>query len=418
MSVVGIKDNFNTEQVVDTINLGMDNTVNSQGLENAINSATELLDLDDLTTNRVDHNNYNSFTEKFDNSEFPFIDGKDGYRFQGFTITDNFIYVTAYSKNDNPSVVLVYDKDGKYLGHIKLPSNGGRDSHVGGISYDGENNLLYITGKGGRVLVIDNEDLENGFIDQARRAGEPFEIDFDDLENFDFNSFVIDDKSINIRKDFKKYLKDNNIDIYEVDDSDIEDYIESIFGIEDKTNLNAASVYYDEENHKLYIPTFSGDSKVFVYDVSFDENGKPSYKLDTIYGIGSVNNNTIDDVNLPYGLQGVATYTDKNGDKYLIMASSYGFIDSTLTMYKINDDGTIEFAGQKVFKGKRGLENIVVDSDTGDIYCNFENNVIGSKNDGSELLKVNIDDIDGSNTDPAYLRVMEWMRRAGKRYDK
>ena len=100
------------------------------------------------------------------------------------------------------------------------------------------------------------------------------------------------------------------------------------------------------------------------------------------------------------------------------MASSYGFIDSTLTMYKINDDGTIEFAGQKVFKGKRGLENIVVDSDTGDIYCNFENNVIGSKNDGSELLKVNIEDIDGSNTDPTYIRVMEWMRRAGKRYDK
>ena len=422
MSVSSFKSPASLDNNVDAIDLGTGNvTVGVGSLNKTLNSAfEEVLNLDSFISEEKKEITYEGLKKKIDTTHLPFYDDKHRYRFQGFTVTEDNIYVTAHGKKGDPSVILVYDKDGNYRGILKLPKGGGRDSHVGGISYDSLHNVLYLTGTDGKVLVINNEYLENIYKDNDTRNDKPFNIDLDDDEDFDINSFLVDGASIDLKRDLEKYLKDHNIDDYDsnIKDDWFHEMLESSNIIKDKSSSGAASVYYDEINHKLYVPTFSRDSKIFVYDVSFDEEGNPIYTFKDIYGMDSSSDFKIDDVDLPYGLQGVATYTYPNGDTYLLMVSSYGTVDSSIAKYRIKEDGSLEFAGQHIFYGKKGLENVVVDSKTGDVYCNFENYAGGSDNDGSEFESINVDNINGSNKDYRYIENMRKMYGASSNYER
>ena len=423
MSIKGVKQDYIiSNKVEDYSNESL--SISFDTFKKAINTSNEVLELDSMCENPSNLDNYNSmrdlFDKKFDVSDLPYYDDRHRYRFQGFTVTKDFIYITAHGGKNDPSVILVYDKEGNYLGQVKLPTGGGKNSHVGGISYDSEHDILYLTSTNGKVLVINNKYLANIFKDNSTRNDSPFNINLDDEEDFDLNSFVIDETSIDIKRDFDKYLKDHSIDSYNsnIQDDWFHEMLEDANVIENKASLNASSVYYDEINHKLYVPTFSRDSKIFVYDVSFDEEGNPIYTFKDIYGIGSSSDIKIDDVNLPYGIQGVATYTDPNGDTYLLMVSSFGTIDSTIAKYKIKEDGSLEFAGQHIFYGKKGLENIVVDPKTGDIFCNFENYAGGTDNDGGNFESIHVDDINGSNNDYRYLDIMRKMYGSSSDYER
>lgn len=394
MSINSIENTFKLS-TLDEAPISTDKDSGFSALNKAFENISEAVE--DFDFNTIDDNSttvyqiYN-FDNDLDTSDLPHYDDPKRYRFQGFTMTDDYIYISAYDKEGKPSLLLVYDNDGNYVGRVALPSGVSRYAHVGGMSYDKEHDILYITDKKGKVLALDNEILSAAIKDCTSELGKGFNIDLDEKKDFEIDDFIIDKQSLDIRKSIEEFMG-----------PDYDGYLP-----------DAASVYYDEENHKIYIPTFSEDSKIFVYDVEFDNKGKPSYKFDTIYGMGKDDVNKINDTNLPYAVQGVGTYTDSNGDKYLLINSSYSGIDSAITKYKINDDGSIEFAGQHIFNNKYGIENMVVDPDTGDIYCNYENNVAGTRQDGGHIEKININDIDGSNTDTNYILLMIKLKFAAK----
>ena len=289
----------------------------------------------------------------------------EGYRFQGFTFSESFVYITAYDKDsDGLSVILVYDHKGNYLGKMFLPKGAGGDAHVGGVSYDSEHNILYITGTRGTVLVLDNNLIENAINKQKENGIFNFNLDRSN------NDFVIDDKNINLFYSLpiglQQYLKTTG------------------------DSLNAASVYYDKKSHKLYVPTYSAHSKVYVFNVKFDK-GNPGYEFDKIYGLNEATEQKDDDVDLPPAIQGVSIYTNKKGEQYLLTASSCGGKKSIIVKYKINSDGSLSLVGGKILMKVKGAENMMIDEDDGLVYINVENNVGGSKQNGGKFYCYDIE---------------------------
>lgn len=65
---------------------------------------------------------------------------KDKYVVQGLTIIDNLFFISAYKKN-NLSRIYVYNEN-ECLGKIILDNKW----HVGGISFDKKNNIIFVTG--------------------------------------------------------------------------------------------------------------------------------------------------------------------------------------------------------------------------------------------------------------------------------
>ena len=65
---------------------------------------------------------------------------KEKYIVQGLTIIDDLFFISAYKKNDF-SRIYIYSKD-KYLGKIILDNK----YHVGGISFDTKNQIIFVTG--------------------------------------------------------------------------------------------------------------------------------------------------------------------------------------------------------------------------------------------------------------------------------
>ena len=334
-----------------------------------------------------------SLDKHIDVSDLP-----DNYRFQGYTITDNYVYITAHDHDhEKPSVMLVYNHDGDYLGKVFLPIGAGGDAHVGGVSYDSIHNILYITGRNGDVLVLDNELIEDAIKIQSKNSNGSFSFNMEDYDYFRIEDLIINNQDINLFNSVPE---------------EIQEYLRTT-----SDNLNAASVYYDEETKKLYIPTFSAHSKVYVFDVEFDKNGKPIYKYDKIYGVNDVTSSKVDDVDLPPAIQGVAIYNDEKGDHYLLTVSSHSSRDSVLVKYKINEDGSLTFSGQKVLEDIKGAENMTINGN--DVYINVENDVSGSHHqDGGTFYRFDIiHDIDGSIEDDKYLHAIEKLDSSASNYD-
>ena len=84
----------------------------------------------------------------------------DNYIVQGFTISKDFCLISAYSKFKSNSRVYIYEKNGIFKNYVELDNN----SHVGGITFDYLNNILYITGSLGRIYAYDYYELISGNI--------------------------------------------------------------------------------------------------------------------------------------------------------------------------------------------------------------------------------------------------------------
>lgn len=70
---------------------------------------------------------------------------------QGFTKAENVFVVSAYSKTEGQnSILYVMDSNGKLMKIVDLKFI----AHTGGIAYDGEHDLLWVTGPEGKVYAI------------------------------------------------------------------------------------------------------------------------------------------------------------------------------------------------------------------------------------------------------------------------
>ena len=231
---------------------------------------------------------------------------EEGFTPQGYTVIDGKTYISAYKHGENSKIYIYNNDTNSYEGSIILDEK----VHAGGICCDKENGILFVTGKGGFVLTYDYNLLQDAINTTQKNIDIPYVID---LTN----------------NDLKNCRIENDI----------------------QASRMASINYY---NGSLYSTTFSATGEIT----------KISYE----YKDGKIIENNKSTVDLGTATQGM-TFYNQNGQDYMILSSSSGVANSTLSIYEMNDD-SYKLVGMKDFS-QSGLEGIQCDND-GNIYGIFE----------------------------------------------
>ncbi len=245
---------------------------------------------------------------------------EEGFTPQGYTLINGNIAVTAYSKEGKNSRIYMYNgKTGKYEGYIELTNT----AHVGGITYDKKENILYVTGSNGKINSY-NYSIISKAIDEIKKSSHykgQYMINLNDQQT---------------NSDFRNVLLSNNIDLDEL-----------------INNKDAATCYYYKD--KLYVSTYTGSGSLIAYDLTVDKKKK------TITA-----NPTIISNDLPGAVQGIAFYHEKSQTgkekDYIVVSRSGALSRSELKKYEITDTGLSECKGTIVIEQK-GLEGITITED-------------------------------------------------------
>lgn len=244
---------------------------------------------------------------------------KMGFKVQGFSSNNGYSFISAYDKNhkDN-SAIFVFDKNGNYVCKIKTSDK----AHLGGISIDESNDIMFTTGTGteGKVYAYD-------FSGMTFEKGKDLDIE-----------------------DYKLEVK-------------LDEETETIIH-----NKGRSSTLYAADG-KLYICNFDGTKKTKLCEVDYDY-----YKSTSVNETGRLELKIIDEdkqsskyqkyYNGASATQGVATYNGKNGKQYFVFSSSYGVLNSRLTVYV--RDGNKLYKVSTNYTNIRGLEGVYIDKN-GDI---------------------------------------------------
>lgn len=107
---------------------------------------------------------FDSFFDKYESAlHLPFLyygDSDDAnYVVQGFTNARGNLLISAYDKTGSKnSVVYVMNRAGSLIRKVDM----GTMAHVGGLAYDEDNDLLWITGPDGRVMAASWNEVSDG----------------------------------------------------------------------------------------------------------------------------------------------------------------------------------------------------------------------------------------------------------------
>jgi len=192
---------------------------------------------------------------------------------QGLTIMNDYILVSAYeyNKKDN-SYIYVFDMNGNKINSFKLQNS----AHVGGISYDSKNQLIWVSSNNGSVDAYNSNDI----LEMEENIPK-----FDDLD-----------------------LGDG-----------LTNYIDS--------NYNSVSFLTTYDNY-LYVGNYSliNYGLLKKYSINFENNNKRIIlKLENTYKI-------------PSKVQGV-TFINRNDNIYMVLSRSCSRrVTSIMQIYKFSDD--------------------------------------------------------------------------------
>lgn len=265
-------------------------------------------------------------------------------RIQGYTVAGDYYLVTAYDHNKKiNSRVYFYDKAGRCLGFVELKNKGDSTSHVGGITYDSENDIIFITGKAGEV-----------------------------------NTYRMDDITVSLNQVGKisnklpSIPKTSNLDIINSGSVNIASYFSE--------NTSAATTYYSSSEKALYVADCAGAGTLIKYSVSTGKQGV------------SFDKGTVVSRDFASCCQGIATHTDSKGNNYVYASQSYGANhDSVIRKYEVTNTGLKE-VGATTIKTP-GLEGIQIDKE-GNLSGVFEN--FEYKNNPNQTLHINVNSTDFS----------------------
>lgn len=262
---------------------------------------------------------------------------QDGFTAQGYTIadtnshitSDGKVMITAYNKDGKNSRIYVYNSQtGEYEGKIVLNNK----DHVGGATFDSENQILYVTGSEGKVSSYDYKALTT-MINQAKD-------DFDGPYTVDMTKYDTSIYNIENTIETKPAAEHNSI-------TD-QDGMDSVF-------------YYDGY---LYSCTYAGTGKLIRTEIEIEKDPN-TQKVTNI-----IEKETIPVGSLPSAVQGIA-FCEEDGKDYLVTASSAAGMSSRLKIFEISDEGYLTDKGTKVIDHK-GLEGIYIND--GSITGVFEYN--------------------------------------------
>lgn len=200
----------------------------------------------------------------------------DGFIVQGACITDKYYLLSSYYKNKNgikeKSRIYFYNKSTLLCdGYVVLDNC----SHVGGISYDYINDILFVTGSFGRVNTYKYSGLEN---------------------------------CLNGNDDVSKYKIDSSC-------------LDISLKLED--SVSAATIYYFD--NCLYVATCSEKGSLVKYEIEFikDKNRIVVRDVD-VYN------------NLPACIQGLIVFKYMNSN-YFLISQSYGKLKSCIKLYNFDE---------------------------------------------------------------------------------
>ena len=170
-------DSFNVSKNYNTLNYNNKNYANKiEGLTNGLNSLTIN---ETVVGNVIDFVDEYVFSEDIDSNKYSFNTyypeiKKDGFTTQGLTIYNGFKFLSAYGSGN--SRLYIYDDNNNYIGFIRL----NQSSHVGGVTFDETNKIMYVTNGGGNYStynmfeikrIIENEaNYTNGKLNISSQA--------------------------------------------------------------------------------------------------------------------------------------------------------------------------------------------------------------------------------------------------------
>ena len=304
---------------IDSVHACANTTVNLE--EKIIETRDRLILLENSLNGKIFLNfNTDDFTEiesiNVNNIDYSNI-SEDGYIVQGYTNVGDYTFITAHAEGDSdkPRIYVYNNKTGEYEGKIILTSN----CHVGGITYDPDNGLMYISGSGSKIKAYDYNQMITAFETVKNNTRTEATLDLNTLA--DNSSIIVG--TINLPEGSKP-----------------------------------ATVYYN--NGTLYANTFVGRGHGTTYE--FNVNCDPT--------TGTVTSTQTNSYNSPRMVQGMSI-TNYNGQEYYVYAQSYSRKNkSSVCVYTRNPDGSFHYEG-KVYYDQPGLEGINIDSE-GNVQAVFE----------------------------------------------
>lgn len=257
-----------------------------------------------------------------------------GFKVQGVTKINNTVLITCYDHDsDNNSRIYLYDSvTGKKKGYIILNT----DTHVGGISYDKVNGIIYISYSGGRALSFDLSYRNRALIEKILKDNTVIDLSDEDVDN-KYNMTI-----------------DNDVCVSDITDS------------------GRNSTMYTDGKY-IYVATFNSDISSNGELVKFKIEGITDGYYSNLDGITKWNNKKIKTSVVYTELirdfnQGVLA-TEYNGKNYIITSQSYSNAKSIITVYEEIDD-KLSYLGSNVIDHP-GIESLHID-DNGKIICIFE----------------------------------------------
>lgn len=265
-------------------------------------------------------------------------------KIQGYTETDKFIYISSHSSEDGKgSRIYVYDKKTmNHLGFIRIADFDNKDNpknnaHVGGITYDKDNDILYVTDHDGKIVAYNNKIITNIIEHPELRAADEMKLENNNSTSMQKYYCLIDLRNYTKNKYYKDIhiLNTINKDLDMTDD-----------------DSNAATVYY--YNGILYCAT----------NEALKNGIMKAYKVNTIEdpntGLKKIQYELLYENKVPIQTQGIAI-TDYNGKKYMFASQSF-FGYSAITTSEILPDGNIKELGIHSYWDYMGMQGIKVNN--------------------------------------------------------
>ena len=254
-------------------------------------------------------------------------------KIQGITKTEKYTYISVHedasilsNKPADLSKLYVYDNNtGRILGYINFINN----AHVGGITYDKKNGIIYVTGKSGNIYPYDKEILEDAI--EYTYSTKP--------EWMNYGPVFLADLSIYNRKENALFVSKKNDN-----PNDTSEFLDI-----SSDSSNAATIY--SFGDYLYITKFNAtkENDLYIYKTEVTTNPDTNRKEVAYTKVGQKQ--------LPNSIQGV-TVTEYNGKKYLLATSSMGpLTKSHLYTYELDDNNNLKPLGfHYIVPGAEGIQ--------------------------------------------------------------
>ena len=262
--VLNFSDELNKNEVEDLyLTLSSDlNLETKKELKNKLNYISYLINKNNL------HNNYVDYLKTL-TGEYLTIKDLDDMIPQGLTQYKDYILFSTYFENSNTnSCIYVLDKNSNIVNKTSLDNN----SHVGGITYDKTNNLLWVTVVN-KLYAYDINDII--YKDKVKSKYQTEEL----LTGLDKCSFVTYDNNKLYVGTYKNYLsskiniynieylpQNNNINLKLIDSIKIPSKIQGLafLNIDNKKYLLLSKSHSPFANSQILIYNYAEQTKEYI----------------------------------------------------------------------------------------------------------------------------------------------------------